>query len=893
MIDGIDAFALENQPEHPVIKHIVVPEQLAIECNDGCNGCPAKDAHPTYKRAKLTAPLDDNQRLSLLPLYTFQWLVHRMCADARELEGSTPGYLNNAGGSYNFCDALSWNVTAVDGNRITLQPVSGSALAQVIYQYPIEGGASGKLGVLQPGDEIEFLSPSALRSKCRPTVVRKVSESATEVVADLDQDVSCALSSNDVENPTLTTVQCKSWRYAGNLEQFIRILKHSWFYGRWRQFAITPSGNGVWTYDNALYPYRAGDTDNVTPATLRVMAYDGTAWTDIATEFQAGGGRFFQRTLQTDANDPETISYQTILCFGGEDYNGDPLPDLSLVYERFIVHAIELTGPDNYSVIPGHARCANSWFDRSGSVNGAPNGVGTGCMCGLRRWHNTDLETWEQPTGLADGQYPSDGRCMMAGVCDKWKSFDTVANHEKPFTQYYVFARWLEQIECAANIKYVQANPSDPETTTVRVNNPSLRSLLGSYPLSTPVGIHPTVTFPDWGLNWGDVEVVTDEDGNETLQLKTKGHAFDIRADLADVDVDDFMTYPPDGHLPAFATDYEDKLNPLAYTSNVTNTEDPSFHIRNYEDRCGIGNAMDSGAMVGRGRHTYSHATGDEPVILERVDLYKTGTQERPDAILTILETPETVLGQEVSAYIDVRPLRQVEKEPIEIVSGTINSIVPLGEGRYQIDIENGLHVFTYTDGPPGETFDHDVPFLAGGTFVKPPNWQRVWYYNEPGKSVGSTRELCCAGDTVAIGGLDGKRFLVLSAFAHAGEQAPDWGDGYSSPGQITQAPNFEEWARRRDRIIIIDEAGYIAEALSRTEVPRGTPITCYASDGGWMPPAQLGAAPYREPVWTPVNGCIYEHGIGRVWITTDALWAMREDYADAIEAGQGVCLHL
>lgn len=819
------ALKVENVPEHADFCSRVSPTGLATKCKPACGGCPVGGTtagHKSYWRGEMTQTLADSKRIRLSTLRTLQWLVHRLNLDANGLIGSAYGWLVGGTASYNYADSCSWTLLSVDGvnnDELTLQaPVSVDPRALTIYTFRTlepEYGMSylaggGGWGVVQPGDIVEFLAPSVLEEKRKPSVVRVLSCTPVTrtIVVQVDQNVSEAMESGDIDDPSPASWSVKTWRAAGDPEKWLEIVSPTWFKGR-------KKGVEVLTSDLPTnQQYRLTDYDgNDAPIATPIAAAGISGATFIVKGLGVGSAVWSDITDSVTEHRLFVTPTSAVICFGSNDVNGDPIAGVPLadLYTKFKIRyftratAAEIAaGKYKY---PCYARCRHSKRDHSGSVGnyGAPNGTaidgeGVHWFCAMRQWASSSYEdldedgvdetiayTWHQPTMIED--YPEDGQCLGWGTCDKWEPMETADVDEgHGFTISYTFAKWLKEIWAASDTKMVQMMSGVASYMNIslsRIRHPSLRWLVGGYPLETPGGLHPQTWF--LGRQKYGASTVVEDSGDATL-LWSQGAAWDTSMELSDVAYKTPGHIPDDGHFPANVTGWQAQHDQLDYDASLGATYDPDSDQRNHEERCGWRNTRDSGEIEGRGFHRWTHALhSHEDRICERVrlDVYDQW-QDRGDTAFKRLTVPLSRMGSEWVAALLVRPIRHSDKAEESTVTRTIQAVSSLGGGVFQIDLENEPHFWSYTDvvgGSPVKIVNgwHG----GGGPGFYGPDYTQVDSYDETGKSLGHPGAGVMRGDTCSMDvnldlelvDLNDFRFLVLDAIPFGGSTADTWGD--------------------------------------------------------------------------------------------------------------------
>ena len=842
---------LTNTPNDPILCHALHPEGVTVHGKDGCKGCAQRNAagHESFNWASLGGtPVPSDQRISLGQLRRIQHRVSRLSHYMREMEGSATGYAYNSDASLNFADALSWTIVSVSGREITLE-CDGDPRFRTLYSSRtiepelglsyITGG--GGWGVVQPNDWMQFQSPSVAEFRQRPSVVRVVSVNETQIVLEMDQDVSGVLESSD-PTYTPTSYTCKTWRQAGSPERWTPMIEPRTFFGREITSEVTPDANGHWVLNKAIAAPRVAS--GFLQATIQVWGYD-TDWHDITA------------TMLTRIYCENTP--RTTFAFGVNSLTGTG--DLAaLPYTRFRVRRFERAASGTAC---GPGRCKHSKHDWTESTN-AFNGRTDNWYCAkhvfnIREDVDTDEDllldtttyTWHQPTGLAN--YQPD--CLQRNVCDQYEDFGI----EDYFTVWYTFAEWYRQVWCAANIRIDQGvvGDSTPANYTVkRVANPSLRRLIkDSWPLSTPGGYFPSRQFPGDPGSYGEFITTTDVDDNEHI-TSSKRYNEDALTDPETAEFGVLETYPTPGFF--YNESHHDTI---AYASALTDSTDPHELTRTHEERAGLSLLRDEGTNGGRGAHRYTHTVPtDEPVLCENVDLtLEDEWQDRYDTRFMRLSVDGT-------GVIEVKPLTVTAegesiKDETAIATRTVHSVTDLGDGYYAVELTNTPHYFGYdVAGPARATKTWNA---GGGPGFAVRQIFRVNSHEEEGHDGGD--DGLQPGDTVSFG--DTRRFVVVEVRAHGGSEDAAWG-GDGDPGEVTRTLDYANYARYRDRLVVYDESGYMAT------VTAGATMTGYWSAGYWMGTASLQWTEYQKDEWAPV-ACTSESCKGRVTIAAALLDAM------------------
>lgn len=439
-------------------------------------------------------------------------------------------------------------------------------------------------------------------------------------------------------------------------------------------------------------------------------------------------------------------------------------------------------GPD-----PAGRRCANCLIDFSKSLGNLGIGAGVAVnedgehwFCAKHTWRtkvavdtNNDgiPDTWvhtvHHPTGLDD--FPEDGYCDQVS-CDQYESARD--------------ARWVtrddcgqafQQLWCATDIKLRQGIPgySDFRNYSLsRVECPSIQHLFGhGVNIATPAGLHEQMAF--WrGGGHGEM-VIYEDDAGEHVRVRT-GHAWDPWDNVMRA------TPPGRGTLAGTVTDHRKHPDALDYGDDLVSTDDRL----NHPERIGARVVRDTGERAGRGYAGWSHAEIVERwLVLPKLRADQVGTHDRGEAKLVRLASPVTIGGVAWGGYIEIPPIRQSAKTPVQVCSRTIHSVAALSGGRYQLDLENVMFRAGLPAGDPGARYDRIFTWWAGGGAGTPAEaWASVHNYYQGG-DFGSPLGGLVRGDSVgfelAVDGQDlsPRRFVVDDVIPHGGAAAANWGE--------------------------------------------------------------------------------------------------------------------
>jgi hypothetical protein len=802
-------------PEHPTFPHKSKPATLEIFPMRECEGCPQAGTnetpgHITYKKGILRGEVPGN-KISASFLRNLQYLVSRVNSWLVPLYGSQAGILYNAlagGGKGNFAEAQSYKILSVAGNTLTCEKIDSSDCGLNTYgnssfipEDSIYRTFQTNYGMPQPNDEVEFIYPSALLFKSRPSIKQVIydGDSPNQIQFVCDATVENAMTLGD-------------GAAAGNTDYFIRV---------WRQFVDPEQWQPVvdnqplkcWPHSRTIITVSDLDADGI----VELKNRDGSSCRIaipadedgiIRASWIARGKRIDNSTTESVeiknrvkiVQDPDGPTWQTFLCLGVKNDDGDAVfADLRSTYSQFsVVYFPEAPAEFAQWKAPCQGRCANDIRDHNNSefinVDGAgQDDEGNSWFCKNRKTVTytlvpdmvggfTSVPSFGKATGVPT-YYP--GKCYQP----KCSHFEILSNHSSgsSFWSWWTHpTEFFRDVTCKANNYLVQLMPAIASHFNIKIGrapggHPSLRSLLGRpFTPHTPTGMHNMVILANLDESLiADYQITMDGDDQELVPLKS-GHAWDNNQDWSDLV---FATPDPKRGLAPNQISYHlDKPFTLDRSLDYTVTDDPFDLFRSYEDYIGGQTiTMDTFEVGGRSAGDTPMLVDEEPLVIPRVSLDTLTEQDRNEAIVTVHDPAIVVMGEDIGLTIEFLPIRNIEKEPINSGSGTIKSVEDLGGNLFKIVLDNQPHQYSTIEGESGSRRDEIVTFRAGGN-VGCPDYLRINNYYEDPKTIGSGTDPLWIGDGVKIDAtvsndpdFDERSFTVTRVVAH-GEESEGWG---------------------------------------------------------------------------------------------------------------------
>lgn len=853
-------------------------------------------AHPTYSNGHLTYALPNAQRVDLRELRKSQYLISAFNRWGLGLVGDEAGLLTPARNTYNFADGFyQGEVVAASGRRITLRTDEDPRVMGVAAGYDVTdlGRVNGKIvwGVPQPRDLLKFSAKSCLAEKSQPEVVQVVSlaqnGASWDLVLDVNQDVSNAMYSWDVTD-TDATIYATLWREAGDPEQWLQIIDPTYFRGVPRSVRIRPSScdaNGHFRLRNA----EGSDTAvaHYLPAagiwgpTMAITGIDSegntTDITATVAAYASADNRLFHETLGAG-------SYRTTICCGGTKFDGSTpygaslwdsytAIDITYYWCAGVAHTDDTISTAEF--VPCYGRCRYAMRDHDDCIGNYPHSDGVGVDSAGRHWYcrlrRVDAPTvvntseppedpayeyehhWYKPTGVAN--FPSDGQCMQAGVCNAWAPLEEVggaASGEHPFKVWSDFARWYRECWARYNIALDMGlmQPDASGWVLYRVGGPSLRGLLGGGTPAPPGGFHHIIQYLGYGGMYARVTEIS-VDGVPQFATHT-GYAYDDAHDWSGFDIDNPATYPPAGHFAALVAGWSNRVDPLT-GQPYTDTTDPYRAARYAEDRAGYELDRYLGGKQGRGYHMYTRVHADEPLYVPVINMgLKDEDQVRDDVTWHRYTTAVTVDGVECGAKLTITRMIANGAEASALASRTVVSVESLGDGEYAVTLANTAHSWTEQD-----TLDEIVHAFegGGGPGFLPPRWMRVNDFNDS-PSDGDAAAVR-PGDTMLWGG---RHFVVVRAIPHGGAAAGAWG-GDTPPDGLAVCGKYTTYGKRQDLVVVRDERSKLA-ALAPTNA-----VEFYRGAATWAEAPSVRIAKAYTDDFTAFSTLVHDNGAGAIWV--------------------------
>lgn len=806
-------WKLSDLPKHPNLSSVKRPANLTVFPKLLCRRCPQCANHVTYRRGKLTSALDESYLPKTPQARHMQWCVHTFNYLWIGLYGSALGFPFSAAGGGNFVDRITMIVDAVDGATVTAHLADGSDPRSVSFgqsRYMPEDNVywtwTAIVSSIMPEDHFLVDSPSCLATKCLPTIVRILdvwlSDDVWTMKFEADQDLTELMWTGDEMTPnpaqyTITVLKQsvpEAWFNVVDVAYHLVSRRSVWI-----RAEEVPADGRVLLAETAI-------------AVPRVLPYPPTfkARASLADGTREDWGTQLADRIQVEQVGPGT--WRTWLCLKTTDWKEETREDwqdltanLSAVRVTYYPTATEEELEANrFKIAPTGNRCAHCIRLACGSDFKSPDGTaldgsGRRHVCSVRRYKTTVLVqgpggnmleqvTWHSPTGVTTFQ----ADCFQPGTCDRFADINSAAVGERPFSIVHGWSRFFREIWASVSVKLVQAMAGTNYYFEERVRHPSIRSLLGGWPMSTPAGMHETSLIQEWCSGIGQCTTATDEAGNTRIVFEKQGYGFQVGFDRATIDVDDPQTYPPAGDLATNVEDWQDDHHDrLEYNRAVTVDEDPGRSMRVHEDRMGLLLEMDRGDQIGRTQVHYDHGVlASEALFCEDLNIGVVDEWiDRGDVKWKQLSAPVVIDGVSYSAVLQVTKVITHDRTArTDAVTGRVVSASNVADHIWEIVIQNAPNYWSFIDGPTGNRFDNVMRIDTGGHFCQPDDWQKINSYYATDKGFGSTYHRCCRGDAIrfpgvtqeleGVTGFSEKRFVVIATKAFDPDhEAPAWGN--------------------------------------------------------------------------------------------------------------------
>lgn len=836
----------ETLPPHPTFPHKTKPDELIIYPMRECRSCPQlggndNPGHITYERGELSGPI--NKRPATLPmLRNLQWLVSKACAWFTTMYGSQSGLLLNGLNTTNFADFQDYNILSVDGDTLTCEKLDGSNCGDnawgTLSFFP--EGSQFKVthvlhGLPQPNDEIEFLSPSVLATKSRPSILRVIwtTDTPNQIQFVCDQSVTHAMTLGDESAaPYSGEYHIKVWRQNGDREEWnpVNDPKELRCYSKFQviDMATDLDADGVIELTN-----RDGDPCRIA-IPVDASGIFGASWK--TTAYLIAGGASVLDTKSRVRIVQSAGAWNTYLCLGTKDHTGATVfgSDLRDTVSRLVLSFMPEAPPD-YTAWKAScaARCKHDTRDYHNSEITAP---GFGADADDNRWYCkqvntvvyddvqnmdgtwTTTESFTSPSHIAEY---NPGSCYM-NVCDQFSVVTANSGNESTWSWWRSWTSYVQRITAAANIYLVQLFPAISSYHNLKIgrgHGPSTRSLMGpSFSMRTPEGMHPSVlAMVDEAIVSGYNTITVD--GDEDF-VPVRGANYDPDQDWSEIEFG--VDQPADG-----LGVQSGKKQILAPTVNEGDAQDTHRTRRAHEDEIGGATCkQDEFTLGGRSYADTPVATTVEPLIVPRVSLDATSDQNRNEVVVQKHETHWTIMGEQYSHRMQIMPIRPPEKDPVQTGTGTVQDVEDLGGGEFKIVLENQQHHFSTIQGTSGDRHDEIISFMAGGNVGCPPHLKINNYY-ETDKTIGSGTHPVWIGDSVKIlatvsndSEFDERAFLVTHVEPHGVSNA-DWGQEI-----ITHNWTVTGYWEPTDNATLEDVV-----VLDSVQLPDTTPLTRLTTD--------------------------------------------------------------
>jgi len=616
---------------------------------------------------------------------------------------------------------------------------------------------------------IYFDAPSIAAYKLAPVILQIVSATATSLVVKVDKESDCALSFADPDTaPEFLT--CKIYQQAGNPIKWQYVQDPTYFLGVKVTKDFTTADipeDGIYKLEDFAVAHPPG-FDPLYPVFVLEGRNGSGAWEPISDAASRlfilpNKSRLALKTAKPVEAATSAVPFES---------------SLTDTYSRFrVIYYKKTTSGDGACTIPCYAKCKWARRDYSASVGnyGASQGTaidskGHHHYCDKKRYLEFTLSD-NYPEGAPDGlmdtatgeinfpsgisRFPDDGICSQYNCCTQFTPAENDFTKDAPFDyQHHAGTIFLELwggINHALMQKEGTVGSQGYNSHYVRrVLGPSLCWLTGYYPIETVGGMHLQNTFPGNGC-WAPPTIRTE--GTNQYMYPSLGTVFeyvsgDIPLDAGEV--------PAEGFYPRTVPGFKTSRDPMDYSATIDVLP---------LERFGIRIERDTGELKARGISYAPGAKTAQDIIIPNL-LPSGGMQQR-------------AMGSynSDSKRLTIVPLRQETKSEKNIGQRTIASITNEGSGIIAVELENGLHQYSFIeDGPEiGDSFDRIVSWQGGGKApVHPADYQQINSYHELDKSLGAGTGGASRGDVVEI---QGKRFFVVEVIPFGGSEAPTWGD--------------------------------------------------------------------------------------------------------------------
>lgn len=382
---------------------------------------------------------------------------------------------------------------------------------------------------------------------------------------------------------------------------------------------------------------------------------------------------------------------------------------------------------------------------------------------------NEDLEVTEETI------VPSMVETFRAGCsqldCDHYNQLDAFSVKDD-------LSGWMRGVWLSCNTVLQQVEALEPTYLARCVGRPSIANLFGAHDCVNPQMLTPNIFSPEWGFGFvADQSSTAGPTGQHFTALR--GAFYDLDAPIANVQWGQGL---PPGILPTKCSGWQTKTDPLGITFD--DNTDPYHGMRHHPHRCGTRLAKDVFTRTGRGAATWPKLVS-EPVVAGKIDL--TATEIQTGARYLAQRYPDgiTVDGFPAGLLVNVYPMMQDSKPPVEVVRGVIEAAT-VEEDAIKIEFRNGVHVWSrIVVVEQGNSYIESFSWYGGGHIVRPEPGYEVACILEPGTSVGAPGDLACIGDLLQI--VSGpyatsttaesyRGWVIQKAVAFGGDPADDWG---------------------------------------------------------------------------------------------------------------------
>lgn len=845
-----------------------VPVKAEIAGDPACNDCALKTlaGHLTCASMRPKEPATVAERFPAKDIDVVRGKVFRRSimtdgVPGQQVYETDSWYQYRAAGSLNYADFSLWEVLSVEGDDsdvLNLKTISGSPREYGLFTWRTSNpdnplitiGDYIRMGCLQPGD-IGIFENNKMRGAKWPLALQVLDSNPGAGTLKLRVDKNCSGAMSKIDPESEEPVKIRFYQHAGNPYKWQYLRKPVWFSGRQVVKEVESSevpGDGLITLSGESPVMHPPSVDPLHPV-WTAEGWDGSEWVTVDQQDE----RLFvvvdaavvalKTTTPDEANADITLS-----------------TDLTTVYSKFRFTFYEYVSTEGGEpcVAVGYAQCLHAQPDKTASDygDGVTAGVeGTGWYCAMRLYDTYEISdsdsdgyddtvTRVPKSATGASRFPSHGRCLQHGCCDKFTPAESDTSREAPFNYQHHAALVLGEIWAASNQMRFRPNWQNPGFSgehPTRIMHPSLCWLAGYVRLDTPVGYHPQSFFRDGG-EWGGEPVVhVDENDDEHIVKLTgpwEGYTW-VGKGFSD----------GEGVYPEFTPDFISSRDPAL--------PPPAIYPFTLLERVGLGVQRDTGEITGHGLSASSVAVkGQSLVFAPHIDLTLKDTVQTRH-----MGTVERKTGG-APITVKISPLRQEGKSEIALGSRVVHSTSRSGD-LVTIDFKN--ESVTWGIPNPSSQSDPTVSWKAGGRWpICPQQYQELVNYYTENKQTGSRMRGAWRGDAAEI---EGHRYMVHSVSPHGGSIASDWESGHTPQDDYSVSGSYTQFGRRRDQAVLLDYDNQL------TNLSPDDTVVFYKQAMVLARPAVLEWTEYGEDNWQPVEGSSHHYGEG--------LWEIPDSWAD------------